>query len=76
MQEPVVDAVVVSRSIGPGEIAQSNQDEAEDAATAEWWRDENTPFKEFAKAFTALKGFGGALDIARRQPLDVLSWRP
>lgn len=74
-QELVVHAAAVGKSTGPVEIAQSSRDGAEDAATVEWWRDENTPFKEFAREFSALKGFGGALDVAQRKPLDVLSWR-
>lgn len=54
----------------PGETARFPIDMAEN----EWYKDDNTPFKEFTRNYTALKAFGGALDISRRGPLDVLKW--
>lgn len=40
----------------------------------EWWRKDNTVFKEFARSFIGLKAFGGfSKHVTER--IDVLAWQ-
>jgi len=56
--------------------------ESADLSQSEWWKDENTPFKIWARQYAELKVFNGSLGkksgrnvlTPRVKPLDVLAW--
>lgn len=44
-------------------------------ALEEWWRKDNTVFKEFSRSFIGLKAFGGDLSKHAQGRIDVLDWQ-
>ncbi|KAI9810047.1 MAG: hypothetical protein M1827_006745 [Pycnora praestabilis] len=65
-----------------GHVSKTRGKEKKDPESKQWWRDRNTPFREFARAYVGLKGIDGSLGTVDEEGIvkghmrnvDILGW--